>query len=336
MAKIEETDVLTIINQDVNNILIKYIHPLPYCIPDECIVDENVLDKKHIIIADLIPNEPLTYRFAYNQEHEYNAMYQESLFAYTIKKGGWDCLRHYEILANGCIPIFKDLSKCNKYTLASFPKELIINANKNLLPWKKEYKDLYNYYIKQLLNHVKEKCSTSATIKYFLSNILIKTPKNVLLITGHLGINYTRETFWIGMKRYIQSINGIAVEYPKINFLYEDYGKENAKNLYGCGFTYSRKLKNDYEFTESEIINKIDTKFWDLIIYGKVGPDELLEGNHPNMPLWEHVIKKYNKEEIIFLYGGDECNDITYNNRYKDHIMHNAQFGHCFVRELNM
>ena len=70
-----------------------------------------------------------------------------------------------------------------------------------------------------------------------------------------------------------------------------------------------------------------------MIIYGKVGPDELHEGSHPNMPLWEHVFKRYNKNQIVYLYGGDECIDLTYDNRYKEHIMYHSQFAHCFIRE---
>ena len=65
-----------------------------------------------------------------------------------------------------------------------------------------------------------------------------------------------------------------------------------------------------------------------------MGPDESFEGSHPNMPLWEHVFKRYGKHEIVFLYGGDECIDITYDNRYKKHIMYHSQFANCYVREL--
>jgi hypothetical protein len=30
------------------------------------------------------------------------------------KKGGWDCLRHYEIIGNGCMPYFENIEKCPK------------------------------------------------------------------------------------------------------------------------------------------------------------------------------------------------------------------------------
>ena len=39
-------------------------------------------------------------------ESDYYKDYQRSYFAITCKKGGWDCLRHYEILANAVSPTF--------------------------------------------------------------------------------------------------------------------------------------------------------------------------------------------------------------------------------------
>lgn len=81
-----------------------------------------------------------------------------------------------------------------------------------------------------MLQHIRENCSASATARYFLKT-MNAAPKNVLLIVGHRGVNYTRETFWVGLKRHIQNIGGVAIEYPKLDFLYENYG--DTKHLYG-------------------------------------------------------------------------------------------------------
>ena len=53
-------------------------------------------------------------------------MYKKSIFALTYKKAGWDCLRHYEILMNGCIPLFLDIKNCPTNTLSTLPKEQLI------------------------------------------------------------------------------------------------------------------------------------------------------------------------------------------------------------------
>ena len=356
---IEKTDVLQHIkplpHHDVYHLnyqeyLKKNIYPLSYCIPDECIIsDKELKETEHReFLSRLIPGVRSTYIYGDDEEY-YNTNYQMSSFAYTMKKGGWDCLRHYEIMANGCIPCFMEntppLSHCPKDTLIHFPKELVKEAKEKVFDQfgqcgetketHKAWMDLMKEYRKKILEYVRKHCSTSGTIRYFFSKMPHLRPKNVLLIRGNCGVNYTRETFWIGMKRFIQSFNGVAVEYPKMDYLYKNYIGEK-RNLYGNGFTYACKLEDDYTFTEKEILEKIDYKFFDLIIYGKVGPDEDREGSLPYMPLWNHVFKKYNKNQIVFLYGGDECIDCTYNNRYKDHINYHSQFAHCFVRELCM
>ncbi|HIL27531.1 MAG TPA: hypothetical protein EYG21_09165 [Nitrospinaceae bacterium] len=44
----------------------------------------------------------------FDQEEEYYQDLSKSWFGLTCKKGGWDCLRHYEIIAAGSLLLFKD------------------------------------------------------------------------------------------------------------------------------------------------------------------------------------------------------------------------------------
>lgn len=44
-------------------------------------------------------------------EVEYYKDLQASRFGVTMKRGGWDCLRHYEIAGNGCVPCFRRLEQ---------------------------------------------------------------------------------------------------------------------------------------------------------------------------------------------------------------------------------
>jgi hypothetical protein len=173
--------------------------------------------------------------------------------------------------------------------------------------------------------------------------------KNILLITGNYGVNYNREMLWIGLKRYIESINGVAVEYEKMPFLYDDYDDCGNNKYYGSNcFTFPKRLKKDihYDMSEAEIIDKIKSNFWDVIIYGKVGPDE-----YCTFPLFDIVRSYYNKNKIAFIYGGDEIfnlnieddnsyhinmfNRIIYYKPYRDYLNYYKQFGTCFVRELD-
>jgi hypothetical protein len=50
-------------------------------------------------------------RYLFDDEDAYYADLRASRFGVTTKKGGWDCMRHYEIAANGCVPAFRDLDR---------------------------------------------------------------------------------------------------------------------------------------------------------------------------------------------------------------------------------
>jgi len=315
---------------------------LPYCIP-ESVFPETVpaIENKKYVISPLIPGDTSNYLFSAGEEAKYYEMYRDSMFAITKRKGGWDCLRHYEILAAGCIPIFEDLDKCPLDTLVSLPKTLLLDAYKVLLPWQntEEQRSLYPQYLKKLWAYTKDYCSTMANAKQFLKDMshIGSCPKNILLLVGHSGVNYTRELNWIGLKQWADSVGSNAVEYPPLDFLYDDFPAERLSELYGNGFTYSRRLPSSLrkEFAdENALIESIQQKKWDMVIYGKVGPDETVVGSVPNLPYWEHVFKRYSRDEIVFWYGGDGMQDMTYANRYSDHLVKHSQYARCFVREF--
>ena len=325
------------------------VFPMSFSIPDECVVDR--IPQKTSFLASLIPGDMSTYIFDKYKEKEYNEMYRRSRFALTKMKGGWDCLRHYEILMNGCIPLFENLKECPAYTLTTYPKEFNDAAYDLYNNWIENDVciEKYNVLCGKILSHTKNNCTASASAKYFLKNIKNgDNIKNILLITCHHGINYLRESLWIGLKKYIKSINGVAVEYDKMPFLYEDFDNcsENKYYTNNC-FTYPKRLEKDehYYMSENEIVEKINSNFWDLIIYGKVGPDE-----YCTFPYFDVVKEKYTKDKIAFLFGGDEIfnfkntdnnsyhinmfNVPIYYKPYVDYVNHYKQFGSCFIREL--
>jgi hypothetical protein len=94
-------------------------------------------------------------KYIFDNEEEYYNDYRISKFGITKKKGGWDSMRHYEILANKCVPIFEGLVNCPEYTLTNLPKKLLIeieNNHSNISDSQyKEYSEiLYNYTIENL------------------------------------------------------------------------------------------------------------------------------------------------------------------------------------------
>ncbi len=92
----------------------KNIRPIAFAIPQEkiskVIPSKTKLFTQHIVdeeIANIIPGKSIKY--AFSSEQEYYSDIQTSKFGITTKRAGWDCLRHYEIAANGALICFKNI-----------------------------------------------------------------------------------------------------------------------------------------------------------------------------------------------------------------------------------
>ena len=81
---------------------------------------------KNQFIATCDPRDRSTYVF--ENEKDYYADYARSLFAYTTSKGGWDSMRHQEIIGCGAIPWFLDITHCPSWTCTNLPKEELREA----------------------------------------------------------------------------------------------------------------------------------------------------------------------------------------------------------------
>jgi hypothetical protein len=112
------------------NEIIEGVYPISFCIPEELIIAK--LKTKNKLISDIIPNS--TKNYMYDTEEEYYMEYASSYYATTTAKAGWDCLRHYEIMMNGCIPLFQNLENCPELTLTTLPKKEIIDMCKERKP----------------------------------------------------------------------------------------------------------------------------------------------------------------------------------------------------------
>ena len=164
------------------------LHPITFSIPKEKICESDTLVKTKIL-SSLIPGVISTY--IYNTEEEYYNEYKKSYFAITKKKGGWDCMRHYEILANGCIPYFINIKECPKNTMYLLPKELFIEANilydnnfknKNINQITKEDINKYNILQKKLLEYTKNFLTTDKIVEYILKKTNAENVSKILYL----------------------------------------------------------------------------------------------------------------------------------------------------------
>ena len=82
------------------------------------------------------------------------------LFCNNYKKGGWDCLRHYEILKNNCLPFFPKIEEKPRLTMFNYPVKLQKKVNtffENFILHDDTYFIEYNNLNKQFNHHVSSK-----------------------------------------------------------------------------------------------------------------------------------------------------------------------------------
>ena len=169
--------------ENKNNIV-----PISYAIPKEKIL-ENINDKPEHLLAPLIPGRYNTY--IYENEKSYYDMYAKSIFAITYKKLGWDCLRHYEILMNGCIPLFFNIEKCPSHILTTIPKEKLFKIYKNFEYILKFYNP-FKIYKKKFLSIDKILFSIPNLLKDKNAILFMNKNPSVLDIKSEL-LNYTKK-----------------------------------------------------------------------------------------------------------------------------------------------
>jgi len=296
------------------------LHPITFSIPREKICE--VHNEKTKILSNLIPGDYNTY--IYKTEEEYYNEYKTSYFAITRKKAGWDCMRHYEILVNGCIPYFIDIESCPEYTMYLLPKKLFSQANslydnkfknKKIDEITEEEINEYNILQKELLEYTKQYLTTDKIVEYILKKINFSKVSNILYLSGDLRPDYLRCMTLHGFKTLF---GDKCHDYPKVPHIY----KSNSilyTNSYGNGMTYSNLLEHNLhnDSLDNTICEDIKNKYYDVVIYGSY---------HRGMPYYDLIKEIYNPSEIILLCGEDihSCNCIDFLKRGH----------HVFVREL--
>jgi hypothetical protein len=96
---------------------------ISFAIPAEKVADFGRLSKtkdfpRHLVDPDLAAATAEAFfsgvgsdRYAFETEGEYYADLRASRFGITTRRAGWDCLRHYELAANGCVLCFRELDR---------------------------------------------------------------------------------------------------------------------------------------------------------------------------------------------------------------------------------
>ncbi len=97
--------------------------PFGFSIPQEKLYKGDKKEKikdfpTHIVDAEVAAHVSQSFfsatssdKHIFISEDSYYEDLRRSSFGITVKRGGWDCLRHYELAANGCVLCFRDLDQ---------------------------------------------------------------------------------------------------------------------------------------------------------------------------------------------------------------------------------
>tara|TARA_Y100000768_G_C23931691_1_gene660428 strand:- start:833 stop:1330 length:498 start_codon:yes stop_codon:yes gene_type:complete len=94
----------------------KNLREISFSFPESKMVNPESLKKTKLFMNHIVDEEvqskvnEASSGYIFDTEEAYYSDIQISKYGITTKRSGWDCLRHYEIAANGSVICFKDLN----------------------------------------------------------------------------------------------------------------------------------------------------------------------------------------------------------------------------------
>jgi len=89
------------------------MRPISFGIPEHFVLDEIPVKTKdfpaHVVDPEVAAAVGAASSYAFDDEDAYYEDLRASRFGVTTKREGWDCMRHYELAASGCVLCFRDL-----------------------------------------------------------------------------------------------------------------------------------------------------------------------------------------------------------------------------------
>ena len=309
------------------------IYPLFIGIPLEDVV--SCVPRKYRGFQGGVHEHHTPYKFGPAEEAEYKRAYREAYFGVTKKKAGWDCLRHYEIIASGAVPVFDDIQTCPEKTLAFWPKNLLDAIAGNYFPGVDvaqhtvdaahlDADGTYPSVAAGLLTFARARLTTVALADYVLTTTGHANATKVLLLSSHPDPDYQRDMLIHGLRT---RLGPGLVDFIRPPHLYAPaagsdpppHDVADHNRLYGYGFTYAHRLRDDVvPIDRSNIELQIRNHTFDLIIFASV---------HRGMPFWPAVLDSYAPRDRIFIDGEDEHGWCPWSSALR-------QEGFFFMREL--
>ncbi|CAL1148272.1 unnamed protein product [Cladocopium goreaui] len=342
------------------------VFPIGISVPSD-LVAESIPRKVRVhaaFVGSSCGGEVSEYKFGPMEEDRYQDFYRRHRFAHTKRKGGWDAVRHAEILAMGTVPNFAGLDKAPHLAVPFVPKALLLKTEE-LLPYSKRLEAAYNATVEQLLDHTRRCLTAESMAARVLREMGLwptQRPLRLLYITCGFGFSGAGDGWqgpvsigiFLGLHALLRQWPGSRiVDAPAMepdpsiwpeetvhrsNFWYlaKDsdpwiHEEDLRQRMYGYGFSYARRLSLKDLATQAERDAVPDSLFrheFDGVIYGKVGP---AQGCDP-LPFFDVVRNAgYPAERVALIYGGDFGLETK---RVAEHARYYSGYGIIFFREM--
>ena len=302
------------------------------------------------------------YEAAIEDEDLFREMYSQSYFAWTHARGGWDCLRHYEIIAAGSVPFFYDIDRCPRNSLGHLPKELLLKARSlpgvnHIMTHGSSYTtasslggvnfkkhghidathfNVTAYYelADEILAFGRKHLTAGAVVAYMLKMLGIEEPKHVLVVT-RMTFDYIEATTMFGLAEL--GIRTTIVN-AQMEYLYKMRTPDGKKprndrdemlrphypNTYGAAFGFACRLGDTVNRPFDS--NPDDGKYSADVRAGKY--DLIIYAANPGSYRWLQEAKQAGAKVAFLQYrdGSADPDSAT---------MHACEHGPVFVREMN-
>jgi hypothetical protein len=298
--------------------------------------------------AELLPQFSGAYKFNRGQHRDMMAEYERALFAVTSRKAGWDCGRHYEILAAGSVPWFLGLENAPEWAVPFLPRVPVLAAmnvpglHVNWSDNAKEY-DFLNQtgYQMPILNPPivvdvellpMERLAALAAILHRFTYHYLSTRAMARYVLAQTGVhrNASRVLFLQlstdsmmslllhGFKRLTRARGGYTVESPCAEAMYAFNSTPHnlgAANFRNNGFAYAGFLTEEDYTNRDNLIARVAAREFDVVVFGR-GFEEAREHGEPRLLLTDAVYKHYEQSELIFIDGRDLLANCLQDSRF--------------------
>ncbi len=142
--------------------------PISFAFPKELLIQE-VSDKDQLVAKFTSAQNG----YLFSTQEEYYQEFKNSYFGLTRKKAGWDCMRHYEIVMNGTLPLFKDLNQLPELTMVHWDRVLLQKCLDLFWEFRVGDGQIENYLAlrSEILQHASSNLTTEAMFKYILEKL---------------------------------------------------------------------------------------------------------------------------------------------------------------------